>query len=135
MLGYRDATRDVDSVSSLDDTLRSAVEEVASRHGLAPKWLNDAAAGFLPQTFDERRCTVLIEHSRLLVLGAPLDQIFVMKLFAYRAVDIADLRSIWPDCGFESPEAAADLYHRAYPHLSFDTYLADEIRRIVVSDS
>lgn len=131
MLGYREATRDVDSVERLDDTLRSAVELVASHHGLSPRWLNDAAAGFLPQTFDADRCHVLIEHPRLRVLGAPLDQIFVMKLYAYRVVDIEDLTSIWADCEFESPEAAADLYHRAYPHVAFDEYLADEIRRLV----
>lgn len=37
MLGYREATRAVDSVRRLDDTLRSAVELVASHHGLSPK--------------------------------------------------------------------------------------------------
>lgn len=43
--GLREATRDVDSIRRLDDELRAAIEKVARRHGLAPRWLNDSAAG------------------------------------------------------------------------------------------
>jgi hypothetical protein len=53
-----------------------------------------------------------------------------MKLFAARAVDITDLIAIWSECGFESPEQAADLFHAAYPHLEWDEYPVDEIRAI-----
>lgn len=47
--GLRDSTRDVDSVVAIDAILRSAVEMVAARHGLAPRWLNDHARPFAPQ--------------------------------------------------------------------------------------
>jgi hypothetical protein len=130
LLGFREATNDVDSITRLGKSLRTAVAQVADRHDLAPRWLNDSAAGFAPQTFDEAACTVELDHPRLRVLGAPLQQVFVMKLFASRAVDVTDLTAIWSECGFESPEQAADLYHAAYPHLERDQYLADEIRAI-----
>jgi hypothetical protein len=130
LLGFREATNDVDSIKRLGASLREAVVQVADRHGLAPRWLNDSAAGFTPQTFDEAACTVELDHPRLLVLGAPLQQVFVMKLFAARAVDVSDLTAIWSECGFESPEQAADLYFAAYPHLEWDEFLVNDIRAI-----
>lgn len=126
--GLREATRDVDSIRHLDDEMRVAVEQVAGRHGLAPRWLNDNAAAFVPATFTETDCDILLDHPSLLVLGAPLEQVFVMKLFAGRAADIADLETLWPRCGFASPEAAAEAFHAAYPHLEHDPHLADWIR-------
>ncbi len=101
LLGFREATNDVDSIKRFGATLKEAVEQVANRHGLAPRWLNDSAAGYAPQTFDEAACTVELDHPRLRVLGAPLQQVFVMKLIAARAVDLTDLTAIWSECGFE----------------------------------
>lgn len=73
--GLREATRDVDSTTVVDGELRDAVARVAARHGLAPAWLNDRAKPFLPVTFDEASCKVLLERPGLTVLGAPLDQL------------------------------------------------------------
>ena len=58
--GLREATRDVDSTTIVDEDLRDAVARVAARHGLAPAWLNDRARMFLPVTFDEAECEVLV---------------------------------------------------------------------------
>lgn len=128
--GFREATNDVDSIKRLGATLKAAVAQVADRRGLAPRWLNDSAAGFIPQTFDEAACTVELDHPRLRVLGAPLQQVFVMKLFAARATDITDLTAIWSECGFDSPEEAAGLYFAAYPHLERDELIIHDIRAI-----
>ena len=133
LLGYRESTSDVDSVTRLEQTLRDAAEEVARRHGLSPTWLNDAAAQFLPQTFNKDDCSVLFDHTQLRVLGAPLQQVFLMKVLAARTRDITDLEVIWSDCGFDSPERAADLFHEAYPNENYDPYLADWIRRRAAS--
>jgi len=64
------------------------------------------------------------------VLGAPLQQVFVMKLFAARAADFDDPTALWGQCGFSSPEQAAESYQAAYPHLERDDILADFIRSI-----
>ncbi len=85
--GLRDATRDVDSVHRLDAELQTAARSVAVVHDLAPAWVNHHAAGFAPQTLRAEDCERLIEHPRLLVLGAPLRQVFLMKLFAGRDRD------------------------------------------------
>jgi hypothetical protein len=130
LLGFREGTDDVDSVKRLTVSLQEAVAEVARRHDLAPKWLNDAAVGFYPQTLNEDECTVELDHPRLRVLGVPLRDIFVMKLFASRAVDLEDLSAIWPECGFASPEEAVERYFAAYPHLERDEYLVDDVRVI-----
>jgi hypothetical protein len=127
LLGYRDTTDDVDSIRRLETSVKEATAIVADRHGLAPKWLNDAAAWFMPQTFEESECEILINHPRLRVLGAPLQQIFAMKLYAARAIDVEDLVIIWSECGFDSPQAAADLYHQAYPHVAEDPFLVNYI--------
>ncbi|MGQ0433391.1 MAG: DUF6036 family nucleotidyltransferase [Microthrixaceae bacterium] len=129
--GLREATRDVDSTSAVDEDLRDAVARVAARHGLAPAWLNDRAKPFLPVTFDEAACEVLLDRAGLTVLGAPLDQVFLMKLFASRAADVDDLEVLWEHCTFETPEAAAAAFHLGYPHLEHDEHLADHIRRLI----
>jgi hypothetical protein len=43
-----------------------------------------------------------MDHPRLKILGATMDQVFLMKLYAARAQDHDDMRSIWPLTGFES---------------------------------
>ena len=129
--GLRDATRDVDSVERLDEVLKIAVERVAARHDLAPRWINDAAAQFLPAGFDLADATVVRDHPRLLVLGLSLDQVFVMKLFAGRAVDTDDLRQLWPHTSFGTAAAAVTAFEAAYPHEDPDPNLADWLDSVV----
>ncbi len=131
--GYRATTGDVDSVQRLDRDVKDAVARVAARHDLAPAWLNDSAARFAPATFRLEDCEVLSNTPTLRVLGAPMDQIFVMKLMASRAVDTDDLEAIWRDCTFGSPEEAAEAFFNAYPFEERDPFLADRIREIVQS--
>lgn len=123
--GLRDSTRDVDSLRPLDPELAGAVAEVAAAHGLGPDWLNAHAAAFAPATLDLAACRVLLETPRLRVLGAPLDQVFLMRLLAARDRDIDDLRAPWPHTGFSSAQQAAEQCWRAYPHAPDDPYFAD----------
>lgn len=96
LAGLRSATRDVDSVARLDSEMRQAIGRVAVRNELAPAWMNDAAEPFLPAAFDIRDCTTVVDRPSLLVLAAPLDQVFLMKVFASRAADAPDLDAMWP---------------------------------------
>lgn len=128
--GLREATQDVDSIRRLDDDLRRAVQRVAQVHGLAVDWLNDNAAGFRPFTFVEQDCDVLLDHPRLLVLGAPLDQVFLMKLYRVDVQDYEDLIGLWPRCHFASAEEAAEQFHKAYPHAPEDPGLVAMITDI-----
>ena len=129
--GLREATRDVDSVERVGPELRAAIARVATRHDLAPRWLNDSASSFLPATFDRRECSEIMTRRSFRVLGAPLDQVFLMKLFASRALDTDDLEALWPCCSFGSPEAAAAAFYQAYPLEERDQHLADHIRAII----
>lgn len=72
----------------------------------------------------------MLDHPHLQVLGAPLQQVFVMKLYAGRSLDFDDLVALWPRCSFVGPEDAADLFHQAYPHLEPDPFLRDYVRHI-----
>jgi hypothetical protein len=114
----------------LDRQLVDAAGVVAARHGLRAHWLNDSARAFLPATLDEAACDVLVDHPRLRVLGAPVEQVFVMKLFAGRVRDNDDLIAMWDSCRFASPAAAVELYERAYPAAVEDPYLLDHITTI-----
>jgi hypothetical protein len=128
--GLRQTTLDVDTVWPIEEELREAVARVARVHDLAPAWLNDSSAAFRPQTFVERDCEVLLDRARLLVLGAPLRQVFVMKLFTarVRTRDYDDMVAMWPGCGFDSAEQAVELYRAAYPHEAEDPYLVEYVR-------
>jgi hypothetical protein len=127
----RESTVDVDTIRRIDDELAGAVEVVASRHNLAPRWMNDRAAMFTPQTFEESSCEVLLETSRLVVLGLPLRDVFLMKLFAGRGRDHDDLVSLWPHCGFVSVgEAVAEMYV-AYPAAPDDPHLESFLEQII----
>lgn len=86
-----------------------------------------------PQTFVQADCEVLLDRPRLLVLGAPLRQVFMMRLFAgrVRTRDYDDLVALWPECGFDSAEEAVELYRDPYPHEAEDPYLVEYVRGLV----
>jgi hypothetical protein len=128
--GLRDTTVDVDSVARVDVELAAAVQRVADRHGLGPKWLNDSAAGYRPQTLDQAACEVLLDHPRLQVLGAPFRDVFLMKLLAARASDHDDLVILWPLSGFDNPAAAAAQMYEAFPAAPEDPHLAEYVAGI-----
>jgi hypothetical protein len=127
--GLREATQDVDSVTRFADELADAVRLVAERHDLAPAWVNHHAAAFMPQTFILDDCEVLMERGRLLVLGAPVRQVFLMKMFAGRAQDHEDLVALWPLADF-TPASAVSEYWRAYPGAPEDEFLISWVEDI-----
>ena len=129
----RQTTLDIDSVRRLDSELKTAVVAVAAEHGLAPRWLNDNAAMFKPATLRDGDCHLELRRGRLLVLGAPLDQVFLMKLYAGRAPDLDDLVNLWPHCGFASAQAAVDAFDAGYPHLDHDPHLIDHVAMIAAA--
>ncbi len=94
--GLRQTTEDVDSVRHLGAELRTAVASVASDHGLSPTWLNANAASFIPATFDPGECEVFLYHPRLLVLGAPLRDVFVMRIYRGSPNGLDDMVAMWP---------------------------------------
>jgi Nucleotidyltransferase of unknown function (DUF6036) len=128
----RDSTVDVDSIRRIAPDLAAAVEVVASRHDLAPQWMNHRSAMFTPQTLDESSCQVLLDTPRLLVLGLPLRDAFVMKLFASRtrSRDYEDLVSLWPHSGFASARDAVEAMYEAYPATPDDPHLESFVEQI-----
>lgn len=121
--GFRASTEDVDSIVRLEAELRAAVEIVAAEHDLAMDWLNAQAAQFKPQTFQLEECDILLEHPRLLVLGAPLRQVFIMKMYRADPPDQDDMVTMWPHIGFATAHEAVSLFYEAYPHLEEDPHL------------
>lgn len=130
-LGLRDATRDVDSIVPLDDETAAAAATVGRRHGLGPTWLNSAAAAFIPAGGGGAHSEVILEHPRLRVIGASIDQVLLMKVFAGRATDTPDIRRLWPLSSFRSPEQFVVAFEEAYPHEEPDPHLGDWVARIV----
>lgn len=128
--GLREATHDIDALTALDDELRAAADRVAVRLGLVPgRWLNSSATPWRPQTLHEQDCEVVLQHPRLLVLGAPLREVFLMKLVSMRTRDAGDLPALWPRAGFSSPEEAVSvLYEQAYPGEEPDEHLIGFLR-------
>jgi hypothetical protein len=127
--GLRFATEDVDSSLLLDEELRSAVQRVAKRHQLTIDWLNDHSAPWHPQTLLREDCDVLLNHPRLLVLGAPFDAIFLMKLNRSEPQDVLDMIMIWPLVAAAWPTAqdVTNAFYAAYPLEEHDSYLGDQV--------
>jgi hypothetical protein len=119
----RGSTEDVDSARRLDEELREAVAQVAAENGLAQNWLNSNAAAFLPATFEQQRCEVLFDHPRLLVLAAPLRDVFLMKMYRADPNDVADMIVMWPHVGFTSTIEVINAFAAAYPHVIPDPHL------------
>lgn len=128
--GLRLSTYDIDTVTALDEELSGAVARVAGRYGRRVDWLNDNARGFTPATFEVSKCDLLFESDRLRVLGAPLDQIFVMKLYRSDAQDVEDMVRIWSLCSFESAQMAVECFESAYPQAPQDPHLIDFVQTI-----
>jgi len=131
--GLRDATRDVDTITALDEAVRDAVHEVATRRGLVSHWLNAHARPWAPTGLREQDCHVLFEHPNLLVLGPPADQVFLMKLSASRAPDVTDMVALWPLCGFADADDVVNQFYVAYPHEEPDPFMTDYVQRIITA--
>lgn len=129
--GIREATRDVDSACQFGEELQSAATEVALRHDLAPDWLNARAAPFRPVTLIESDCDVILERGRLLVLAAPVDQVFLMKLNSSRTTDQADLILAWPHTRFRTAEEVVAAYWEAFPEAPDDAHLVGYVEGII----
>ena len=127
--GLRQATEDVDTIMRLDAELKDAVRVVAARHGLAADWLNDHSAPWRPATLRVEDCDVLIEHPALLVLGAPLASIFLMKLNRSQPEDVSDMITLWPHVAdvFPTARTATEAYYEAFPNEEHDEYLATQV--------
>lgn len=85
--------------------------------------MNDDAAPFVPAGLTAEHCASVFDGSALTVLAPSADWIFVMKLYAARAVDRPDMVRLWPHTGFESTETAVARYWAAYPHAPADEHL------------
>ena len=101
--GLREATRDVHTITVLDETVSSAVHEVARHRGLAPDWLNSHARPWKPAGLREQDWHVLYVHPILLVLGPTMYQVFFMKLSASRAPDVSDMVSCGRSAVLQTP--------------------------------
>ena len=55
----------------------------------------------------------------------------MMKLHAYRQQDQADMRLLWPACGFLSIEDAVELYWGCYPGALVDPFVGEAVREII----
>lgn len=88
-------------------------------------WLNDSARWLIPVTFLLDSCDVLFEHPRLCLLGAPLRDVFIMKMYRANEADRADMVRIWPRLDFTGAQDLVDIYYAAYPHVEKDPHLSE----------
>lgn len=134
-LGLREATRDVDSAAPLSQEIQGAAARVAERHDLSPTWLNADAAPFAGAVGpDINRNDPMLVHGRLSVYAATVESVFLMKLYADRPEDEADLVALWPLCGFASPNEAADRCNELYAFIGVpDPHLVRRVETIAAA--
>ena len=131
LMGLRESTSDVDVISKIDADFEIAIGYVSVAENLSLKWLNSSAGAFVPQDFDNSRCSLFANLSNLRILLIQPDDLFIMKLFASRgARDFVDLVALWPICSFENTAMAIKRYWTAYPAAYPDEFLEEFVKRI-----
>ena len=96
LLGLRTdrSTEDIDGIIRTGrKALERAAEEVGTRHGAKPGWINERMWTAIPRVEDSRART-LYEGRHLKIIGASPEHMLAMKLRATRAVDAADADAI-----------------------------------------
>ena len=107
-------TDDVDVISEdMPQVLSDAAARVARRHGLRPKWINDAARVGLPHL--AANYEPVYSGERLIVHRADPKYLLATKLLAGRAVDVEDAVPLALAAGITTEVAMLDLLERAYP--------------------
>lgn len=130
--GLRDSTHDVDSLTYLDEAIRTKIADIAAERDLASNWLNHNARPFTPATLETESCKEIFRTSSLSLLGVPLHLLFLMKLDRANPADVADMIELWPLVRrhFSSFNDVARQYYEAYPLAQEDEYLTSFIAEI-----
>ena len=109
--------------------VRRAAERVASRHGLRPDWINDAAK--LKTVAVAADPEPVFEGARLVVQSAGPRYILAMKLVSARPVDKADCVALVKELGIDHVDALLGLIEEAVPWKPNRTvtmrYFAEEV--------
>ena len=113
-LDSRRSTHDIDAVFEPATTVRAEADVMAQEHGLAPDWLNDAVRAFVPPRSETIHPAVLEQRGGVSIVIAPLEHLLAMKMAAFRASDMADLRTLFSALRIDNASAAADLCRRVY---------------------
>jgi len=130
--GLRESTHDVDSLTHLDETIQTAIADIAAQQDLAANWLNHNARPFTPATLATESCADIFTSPSLTLLGVPLHVLFIMKLHRANRADVADMITLWPLVrpDFSSFDDVVRRYHAAYPMAQEDEYLRSFIEEI-----
>ena len=123
-------TGDVDVVSDgMPAAVRRAAERVASRHGLRPDWINDAAK--LKTVAVAADPEPVFEGARLVVESAGPRYLLAMKLVSARPVDKADCVALVKELGIDHVDELLGLIEEAVPWKPNRTvtmrYFAEEV--------
>ena len=123
-------TGDVDVVSEgMPAAVRRAAERVASRHGLRPDWINDAAK--LKTVAVAADPEPVFEGARLVVESASPRYLLAMKLVSARPVDKADCVALVRELGIDHVDELLGLIEEAVPWKPNRTvtmrYFAEEV--------
>lgn len=115
----RRSTKDIDAIFEPKAQVYDAAHVVAEQLGLPDDWLNDAMQAYLPGEDHARK--VVFQRPSLVVMAASARYLLAMKVMAARVdQDADDIRFLYAECGFTTPEEGMDLLERCYPDRSFE---------------
>ena len=127
-------TEDIDArVDAGHEALKDAVCEIAQRHDLPERWLNDQARGFIPEDHDARSPT-LYESQSLVVTGASGEHLLAMKLEASRARDQADIRHLLEHLGITNTDTALEQHRSLFPNSRRTSEARAQLARLAQDD-
>ena len=132
---YRRATFDIDSLTTLDEGLKSTAAEIGQERNIRHDWLNDTARAFAPDPSTLIPTTTVFSHGPLTVITPPPDAIFIMKLHAARPHDRDDMIDLWPACAFTNAQDAVDRYYDSMPMAFTDPHLTTYVEDIITESN
>lgn len=111
----RAATRDVDAIFEPAALLRNLASQIASREGLPPDWLNDAAKGFIMPGFKQEEVLCL---SNLRIWAPEARYMLAMKCLSARwdSNDRDDVIFLINKLQINRAKQVFDLIEQYYPH-------------------
>jgi hypothetical protein len=130
----RESTVDIDAHLIGDaERVLAAGREIAQANGWPADWLNDEAAGFIPNY--GRRATeweTIYDDGRVVIQVASSEAMLAMKLKANRpGRDDTDIAKLMAICGVQDLDTVEELYEDFYPAEALPDRAARMVTRIL----
>lgn len=110
----RRSTRDIDAVLRPALTVRDVAAQMGKERHLPADWLSDAVAHWVPAESRTAPARVHLRRGAVEIVTAPATHLLAMKMAAFRATDMSDLRLLVEHLGMTQAREIAVVCQEVY---------------------